>query len=110
MKPVCPDDQIEIAYGARFKGNANSMFGLFDPSDTIVKNRFYLTFNLSEEGCGEVFPRNAYIAALSHPGNCLGGESRYAPPGAVYDPYLPDHVTLAADLLQQPHTVSDVEP
>ena len=27
----------------------------------------------------------------------------------VYNPYLPDHVSLAVDLRQQPHAISDVE-
>jgi hypothetical protein len=83
--------------------------GLFDLGDAVVEDRLYSAFDLAKDGCGEISSWEAYITALSQPGKRLGGKSRCALPISVDDPYLADHVSLAADFWQQPHAISDVE-
>ena len=54
MKSVCPNDEIEITHDPGFEPDVNSFFDLFNLSNAVAENRFYLALDRVVDGRGKV--------------------------------------------------------
>jgi hypothetical protein len=108
MKPVGADDEVAVPVISTFERDRNARVCLFDASDRIAKDGFGLTLDRPKyRGC-ELSARNADKAAPHGTAECFCGKSRCTPAIPVDSAHFPYPISLSFDLLQDPHTVSDL--